>query len=189
MIKALIFDFYGVIRSDEYHGWLSRHSLESKGFKEIIGDLDKGLSTLDQFFNSLSKLSNMPPQKIREEFITEGSLNEQLLALILKLKKKYKIALLSNASSPHLRSVISTAGISKLFDEIVISSEIGHIKPSKEIFNYALDKIGIKPDEAVFIDDNINFVKQARKLGIKSINFTGVDSLISNLKEIGIIIK
>ena len=189
MIKALIFDFYGVIRSNEYHEWLSRHSLSGEKYRNTTTSLDKGLTTLDQFFDSLSKLSNMPSQDIRKEFIAESSINKQLLSLILKLKEKYKIALLSNASSTHLRNVLSSAGITRLFDEIVISSEVGYIKPSEEIFNFVLNKLEVKESEAIFIDDNINFVKAAQKLGIKSINFKGVDSLISNLKEIGIIIK
>ncbi|HEY1644914.1 MAG TPA: HAD family phosphatase [Candidatus Saccharimonadales bacterium] len=190
MIKALIFDFYGVIRSDEYHDWLTNHGLKaSPKLKSAEVSLDKGLETMDDFFENLSKFSDMPASDIKREFKHHASLNKELLALILELKKSYKIALLSNAASSHLRETLDEAGIGKLFDEIVISAEIGYMKPSKEIFNYCLEKLAVRPEEAVFIDDNQRFVEAAKSLGIESISYTGLDSLINTLSGIGIIGK
>lgn len=190
MIKAIIFDFYGVIRSDEYHDWLDRHGLKRGGqLKDLSKDLDKGLTSIDQFFDSLSKLSNIPAEDIRKEFLSHGSLDKRLLAMILELKKKYKVAILSNAASTYLKEIMHEAGIDVLFDEIVISSEIGYIKPSKEIFVHTLNKLGVKPSEAVFIDDNESFCQAAERLGIKSFYYTGYDLLINSLKEMGIINK
>jgi putative hydrolase of the HAD superfamily len=188
VIKAIVFDFYGVIRSDEYHDWLSNHGIKrDKKFTSATANLDKGIDTLDQFFEGLSKLSNIPPEEIRKEFLAQGSLDKELLALILKLKDKYKIALLSNASSSHLRDVMKQANIYNLFDEVVISSEIGYTKPSNQIFDHLLKCLGIKADEAIFIDDNQSFVDAANNLGITGIKYTNVDSLIKSFEEMGII--
>ncbi len=188
MIKAIIFDFYGVIRSDEYHDWLDRHGFKRGGqLGHLSKDLDKGITSMDEFFESLSQLSKVPASEIKQEFVAHASLNMNLLALILQLKKKYKIALLSNASSSYLREVLEESGIGVLFDEIIISSEVGFIKPSIKIFEHTLNKLSVKPVEAIFIDDNENFCQAAEKLGIRSIYFKGLESLISNLKEIGII--
>ncbi|MEI9913799.1 MAG: HAD family phosphatase [Candidatus Saccharibacteria bacterium] len=187
MIKAIIFDFYGVISSDEYHDWLDRHGFERGGeLKNLSKEMDMGVTSIDQFFESLSKLSNIPSTDIRQEFLAFSSLNEELLAKILELKKKYKIALLSNASSSHLRDLMIKAGIDVLFDQIIISSEVGHIKPSKKIFEYALSKLDVKPNEAVFIDDNESFCNAASELGIESVTYRGYKSLLSNFKEMGI---
>ena len=93
MIKAIIFDFYGVIRSDEYHDWLTRHGLvRGSKLKETTNNLGKGLMSIDQFFEKLSKLSGIPADNIRKEFKANASLNDKLLALILELKKQVAAA-------------------------------------------------------------------------------------------------
>ncbi len=184
----MIFDFYGVIRSDEYQDWLTLHGYKrDTKIKNATSKLDKGLMSADEFFESLSKLSNIPPEEIRQEFLAHASLNERLLSLILDLKKSYKIAILSNASSSHLRQVLNDAGINKLFDEVVVSSDIGYTKPSKEIFDHTLNKLGVKAEEALFVDDSPRFVEAAESMGIKGIVYTDLNSLISALKEMGII--
>lgn len=188
MIKAIIFDFYGVIRSDEYHDWLTRHGIKRGGeLDNLSKDLDMGITSIDDFFESLSQLSKIPASDIKQEFLAQGSLNEKLLKIIIDLKKKYKVALLTNANSSYLRALLDETGIGSIFDEVIISSEVGFIKPSKEVFKHTLNKLKIKPAEAIFIDDNPSFCQSAEAIGIKSICFQGVNALISNLKEIGII--
>jgi len=186
MIKAIIFDFYGVIRSDEYHDWLSRHGLEKDNTASMTKEQDAGLKTSDQFFDDLSRKSHIPADKIKREFRSHATLNEKLLALILKLKDNFQIAILSNANSASLRDILRDSSIEQLFDEVIISSEIGMIKPSPEIFSHALKKIGVEPNEAIFIDDNQSFVEAANKLGLIGICFTDFDSLVKQLKIIGL---
>jgi len=186
MIKAIIFDFYGVIRSDDYHNWLSRHGFKNDNKASMTKDQDAGIKTSDQFFEALSIMSHMPADKIKKEFNNRASLNEKLLALILNLKNNYKIAILSNANSDSLRNILKDASIEQLFDEVIISSEIGIIKPSPEIFTHALRKLQVEPNEAIFIDDNPEFVDAATKLGITGICFTDFNPLVGQLKKIGL---
>lgn len=187
MIKAIIFDFYGVIRSDEYNDWLSGHGLKRSGqFKDVTSRLDKGLTTVEQFFSDISELSGIPLEQIRREFSENVSLNQELLALILELKKTYKIGLLSNASS-RLRELLQTAGITKLFDYVAISSEIGVTKPDKQAFEHTLSQLGVSPEEAIFIDDTPRFVEAATALGMKGLVYTDFDSINKQLKTVGII--
>ncbi|MHB1864920.1 MAG: HAD family hydrolase [Candidatus Saccharimonadales bacterium] len=189
MVKAIIFDFFGVIRRDEYHNWLESHGLKRGGkLDNLSKDMDKGITTVDEFFEELSRFSGIAATKIKQEFL-EGSIDKRLVNLIINLKEHYKIGLLSNASSIYIRTILRKTGIADLFDQIIISSEIGYIKPSNKIFDLAINKLEVRPSEAIFIDDNASFCKAAEALGIKSINFVSYKELIINLKEMGIMVE
>ena len=188
MVKAIIFDFYGVIRSNEYRDWTLKHIVSHDKFKKAASSLDMGKTSPEEFFDSLSKLSGIPAYDIQKEFTSNASLNKDLLSLIYKLKTKYKIALISNASSSNLRDILASAGIDKLFDYLTISSEIGYVKPSPEIFDHTLEELGIEANEAVFVDDNQSFVQTAESIGMKGIAYTDFDSLVNDLQKIGIMV-
>ena len=66
-------------------------------------------------------------------------------------------------------------------DDIIISAEINKIKPNKDFYNYILNKHKIKPQELLFLDDNINNINGAKELGINTIK---VDKETELLKEI-----
>lgn len=66
-----------------------------------------------------------------------------------------RIALVSNAarSAETYRRILNSLGIGKYFDHFVISSEVGYLKPRKEIFQYALKLLDVRPHEALHIGD------------------------------------
>lgn len=87
-----------------------------------------------------------------------------------------KLFLLSNISkgfAENYKRVPQLKALFDLFDGLVFSGPIGIIKPSKEIFNYLLEKYSLKADETVFIDDNKNNTEGSIKAGINSILFDG----------------
>ena len=185
-IKAILFDFFGVIRSDEYESWLKRHGYERTGaFAEISKSSDSGATTLQQSFDELSSLSHIPALDIQLEFETYDTVDEDVVKIIRTLKKHYKIGLLSNSNGDHLRDTLKECGLGSLFDEIVISGEVGYIKPSKEIFLYALNQMQAKPEETIFIDDNKVNVDSAIKLGIKGLWFKDSQTLENDLRNLG----
>ena len=102
------------------------------------------------------------------------------------LKAKYRIALLSNAPSAFIRELLAAHELERHFHEIVISSEVGMIKPSTEIFEYTLSRLGVPAVEAIFIDDNPGHVAAAEKLGITGIQFLSAKQLRSDLIKAGI---
>ncbi len=66
-----------------------------------------------------------------------------------------------------------------LFDGLVFSGPLGITKPSKEIFEYLLDKYNLKAEESVFIDDNAGNVTGAESVGIKGLLFKGSAEIMS----------
>lgn len=111
-------------------------------------------------------------------------LNYELIDIIKYLRdKNYKIALLSNNSS-ELRQKLSNDNILELFDEIVISSEVGCQKPQPEIFDILFSKLNLKANEVIFIDDTLRSLEGAEKIGYIPILYKDNDSLKSDLSSI-----
>ncbi len=95
--------------------------------------------------------------------------------------KRYRIGLLSNAPSTFIRALFAEHDLERLFHEIIISSEVGMVKPNTDIFKLTLQKLDVSPSEAVFIDDNKKHVQAAEKSGIKGLQFTSANNLRKQL--------
>ena len=68
-----------------------------------------------------------------------------------------------------------------MFDVVVCSGDVGLVKPDPAIFQLTLDRLGVAPDEAIFIDDSPGHVAAARALGLQGIHFTTAEALASDL--------
>ncbi len=190
-IKAVIFDFFEVIHTDMYQSWLHEHGYERKGnFEEYANTLDAGGISQGQFFQNLSDVSGQTEEHIREYFSEAGHIDFAMIDLIREIHLNYPTALLSNAGGEFLRPLLDKFDIPELFNEIVISSEVGFIKPSPEIFTHVLEKLSVQANEAAFIDDNSANTASATRMGIQAIQYTGdISKLRLDLEDIGIKLK
>lgn len=189
MIKAVVFDFFDVIRSDSYNAWLKNHGfVREEGFLTASQKMDSGQIDMDSFFELLGSLSGQDSVSIKEEFKSVSKINHDVLDIISKLKSEYSIGLLSNAESKHLREILQNNYLEKYFDEIIISSEVGYIKPSKEIFDVMLNRMNLSASEVVFIDDSRSHIEGAEKSGIKGIQFLNAEQLVKDLRELGVVV-
>ena len=187
MIKAIIFDFFGVIHADPYQRWLNKYGFKREGaFADASNMVDKNFISWQEFFERLSELSGQPITSIKEIFYEDKQVDDSLVLLIRKLKQSYKIGLLSNASGTYLRPILKEYGINDLFDTDIISAEVGIIKPDPEIFKLTLSRLETVPKEAVFIDDNAYNTEAASTLGVHSILYKDLASLKEILSEMGI---
>ncbi len=185
VIKAIIFDFFDVIRTDAYNTWLKAHNLAREGeYADAAVQQDLGNETVQRFFERLSELQGRP---ITSEEIDSGAkVHHDVLAIAEELRKHYKIALLSNAPSVFLRGLLTKHDLERYFDEIIISSEVQMVKPDPQIFTLMLSRLGVEPSETIFIDDNIGHVTAAQKLGIHSIQFVSAAQLQKDLRAAGV---
>jgi HAD superfamily hydrolase (TIGR01509 family) len=63
---------------------------------------------------------------------------------------------------------------------------VGARKPDLKIYRRVLKKIGLRPEETVFIDDMKSFISGARKTGMHAIHFKGRSALLKALRKLGI---
>ncbi|MCK5040628.1 MAG: HAD family phosphatase [Candidatus Aenigmarchaeota archaeon] len=199
MIKAIIFDFGGVVEKFDNDIFLEKISkFSDKGVEElneliyVSSDLPRkyemGLISSGEFFRKISEMCNLSLSK--QEFIeayTDIFCPIQTThRLIKKLKNKYKISLLSNTSHWDFEHGIKKSEVFSLFDFMTLSFEVGARKPEEKIYLDALDKLKLKPQECVFIDDVVEYVEGANKTGINGIHYTSYDKLLDCLKKLDV---
>ena len=98
---------------------------------------------------------------------------EGITELVSEIKKNGKSLYLLSNFNQRLRGEFDIFPVLKLFDGLVISGEIGMVKPNEEIYRYILDKYALVPEECIFIDDNKNNIAACEKIGINGYLFDG----------------
>ena len=107
----------------------------------------------------------------------EGTYKENVnLALQLK-KQGYSIYLLSNFPGDQFEKYRLQNSYIDMFDDRIISGNVGLAKPDKKIYELAVQKFSLIPEESLFIDDKIENTTSAEKLGIKTIHLENPNAL------------
>lgn len=114
------------------------------------------------------------------------SLNPPVLQIMKRLKRNYRLVLLSNTDTMRFGFLRKKFPEILIFDEYVLSFEVGFMKPHPQIYKEALKKAGFPAKECVFIDDREENIKAAAKLGINGIQMGPQTDLVAILKEAGL---
>jgi putative hydrolase of the HAD superfamily len=121
---------------------------------------------------------------LRRDYFSGDRLNYRLITLIHDLREQgYPLALLSN-ESVRLRDRLIELELHDLFDHILISAEIGMMKPDPTAFRVALQSLQVRPHEAVFIDDALPNIRGAQQLGIHAVLFRHNTDLRDELRKL-----
>lgn len=174
MIKAIIFDFDGTISNRQ----MNAYTIFDDYVKDIFKDMTKMEyeAMLQDFLTDdcngtinckyrlapfINKYKDYLPENFEDDFIAfyyeymwkYCVLKPETRDVLTKLKGKYKMAILSNGQSKSQHDKIDYMNINEFFDEIVVSGDIGINKPNKEIFEIMADRLGVKPEECMFVGD------------------------------------
>ena len=195
-IKALIWDLEGVLMlTDDDNLPLTvakklnapYEKVREIFFSDTNDKVDLGEITQDHFNEYVLDTLQISRDKkyLLEEVINEEFyIDEELLKKIAGMRREYKTGLLSNFSNDLRPKIENEWAIASAFDEIIISCEVGMIKPDPAIFNLMLDRLGVKVDESVFIDDRIKNIDGAKELGLHTIFFTDKEQALGELARI-----
>lgn len=131
------------------------------------------LSTLDHWRSVLASLGLEESRlaEVQAGFWGGDRLDTALVDLLRSLRGRYRTALLSNAWDDLRQILIERWGITDAFDEIIISAEVGLAKPDPAIYHLASQRLGVEPQQAVFVDDMLRNVHAAREQGMYAIQF------------------
>jgi epoxide hydrolase-like predicted phosphatase len=196
-IKAIIFDFGGVLlRTVDFSPrerlasllGMSRIELEEFIFGGVSGyQAQRGEISVQQHWANLAEqlhYSDYQFKSLVEEFFAKDELDKNLLDYVHSLHKSYKTALLSNAFGD-LRQIISERWqFEDAFDDILISAEVGLVKPDARIFQMAVKRLGIESAQVVFIDDMRRNVEGAKQVGLQAIRFQNPQQMRFDLDQI-----
>ena len=122
---------------------------------------------------------------------------EHVLMVLQELKKKHRLGLVSNfAYPPAIKQTLRKFRLSKFFDVVVISGDVGWRKPSSKIFEKALEALQVSASEAVFVgDEPFHDIAGAKQVGMKTVllrrlgeketaDTSNPDNIISGLEEL-----
>ena len=107
--------------------------------------------------------------ELRSRYLASGfGLYDGVLQTLSVLRSKYKLALVSNCSVG-LSDAIEALGLVSFFKTMVLSYEVGSLKPERQIYAEALERLGFEPEECVFVSDEIGDLEGAREVGLKTL--------------------
>lgn len=187
MIKAIIFDCFGVLAEDAWLPFKRQYIGDNIELANQVGDLGKqneyGLIANDEYFAQTAELISVDEATLRE-VLGRRVPNEELFAHIrTELKPKYKIGLLSNANYDVTKELF-TPEQAELFDATVMSFECKLIKPDERMFQLTADRLGVLPDECLFIDDVERYCVAAEEFGMQTILYEDIIKLKPQLAQL-----
>jgi epoxide hydrolase-like predicted phosphatase len=195
-IRAVYFDLGGVIVRTEFQAprqhLAERYGMEYEGLSKLVFESESsrqasiGLISEDEHWAAVASRLYLPEseiQAIREEFFAGDITDLDLLDFMRGLRRKLKVGLISNAWSG-LRPWIVSKKFEDAFDAMTISAEAGVMKPDARIYQIALEKLGVKASESVFLDDFAENVAGARAVGMQAIHFTQPEQALKELKQL-----
>ena len=197
MIKAIIFDFGRVISAQKppslFRSYEDELGLEPGTINSIMFDSEAwqealvGRKTAEEFWYEIGPELGLNSfnevDAFRHRYRADEEINEGVLNIISRLHGNYKLAVLSN-SPPGLAQWLADWNIINLFEVVFCSGDEGIAKPDPKAFELTLERLGLKPNEAVFIDDTREHVEAARKLGLHGILFTTAEELERELGDL-----
>jgi putative hydrolase of the HAD superfamily len=135
-----------------------------------------------------SKLSLAQLRQLRDWDVEMWSdVDPAMLAWVDTLRAyKLKIALLSNMHADMARHFRRHFDWVNKFDTAVLSAEIRSVKPEPGIYLRTVEALGVRPEEALFIDDRERNIRGANEVGIKAIRFDSIEQLARELEKIGL---
>jgi len=198
MINTIIFDLGQVIVSFDWMPALQHAAQHTdKSLEEIVvyfSDFKndhlfvEGKMSGQEFYDQVQSVFNFSLSlgEFRDLYNSIFSPMPETDDVISKLSQHYRLALLSNTNEFHFPYVMEEYPILNYFDECIVSYEAHCQKPHPQIYQKTLERLDVRPQQALFIDDNEENVNAATQLGIRGIHFTGTESLLAGLEKYGV---
>jgi HAD superfamily hydrolase (TIGR01509 family) len=195
-IRALISDLFDVLlisedttrcrayeqRMNLPEGGLLQAMLRSPYFREAVA----GRATGEELWRDVACSIGEQPANwsmLVDIHCSMFILNTDLLAFFRSLRPRYKIAILSNASSEVRTWITKAFHLERDVDLITISAEERYHKPQPEIFRIVLDRLGVQPEEALFIDDEARYIASAQAVGMHAVQFRNTTQVINEIRQ------
>jgi epoxide hydrolase-like predicted phosphatase len=193
-IRAVIFDFGGVLvrmvddrprlKLAQQLGIPLSQLDDLVFFSDSAKKASRGEITISMHWDAVREALGIQPADMAgflEQYWSADDVNWELLEYIRKLHPHYKVGLLSNAWDDLRQTLHERWNIDGLFDELIISAEVKMVKPDPRIFHLVLERLGVRPAEAVYVDDIWENVVAARREGLFAIQYQDAQTTLGEL--------
>jgi FMN phosphatase YigB (HAD superfamily) len=187
MIRAIIFDCFGVLCAD---GWLPFKKAHFSADPALWGQAsalnvqcDAGEITYPDFIQQIAELSGVSPEQVDAE-LTHNPTDDALFKYIAEeLHGTYKLGILSNAGENWLERIFTPDQLA-LFDATLLSHEIGVTKPHPNMYHTIAERLGTQPAECLFVDDQPKYITGAKSVGMRTLAYTDFAQFRSELETL-----
>ena len=189
MIKAILFDCFGVLYPDTY--WtMARQKLgdrlaeHERQLHDLIKQVDLGYMTRDELWGGFGEIVGMSKDEVYEDLKKFSGLDTRLLRFIEKNKPHYAFGMISNVGHGFIERIFTEKPASYYFDTIVLSSDVGFVKPDRRIYELAANNLKRTPQECVFIDDIEKNVDGALEVGMQGIHYQSYEDFVQKINTL-----
>lgn len=196
-IKAIFFDVGGVLVRTLDRGprarLAARLGMTYAVLDELVFNGEHGLKaqrgelSADEHWEYVCREVGWPyarRSELEAEFFGGDVLDQELVEAVRGWHGRYKTGIISNALG-NLRATIENQWhMADAFDVIIVSAEVGVMKPDPRIFQTALQPLAVQPAEAVFVDDFAHNVEGARQVGMQAIQFHSPEQVLQELAAV-----
>jgi len=195
-IKAVFFDFGGVIQRTEYQAprqqLAQRFGMEYEDIDNVVFNSPTakqatvGEISVEKHWEAVAKRLKVDKKeiaKVEAEFFAGDLVDLSILDYLRSLRPRFVTGLISNAWSD-MREYLVRKKINDAFDHLTISAEIGVAKPEAKIYQLALEQAQVKAGEAVFVDDVLANIEACEEVGMKGIHFKDPHASMEQLKKL-----
>lgn len=187
MITTIIFDCFGVLQIDAAQSFLDQHPDKRKELLEIRDQADRGVLDRPQVLNAFAQICTMDASEVEAVLMHEHAPNVALFKVISKLRNNgYKIGMLSNLGRGWFQDLFPETEVQQLFDDILVSGDVRMAKPQPEIYTLSLQRLGVKAEEVLFVDDREENCSGARAVGMRAYRYKELQPFLQELASLGI---
>ena len=137
---------------------------------------DYGYISHEAYVQRVSEMTEKTTDEIEEIMRADHVRNEPLVAYVRSLHPQYKVGLLSNVGRGVMSQLFSSEEQRELFDVVVLSSDVGMVKPQPEIYQLVAKQLGVSSEECLMIDDLAVNIDGAEAVGMKGVVFTTTEN-------------
>lgn len=176
MIKAIIFDCFGVLIQDPFDVMLSeldeKDPERARRVIRIIESATVGRIGVRQSQVQIASLFGVSQEEYVSKLRMGRAKNVGLLKYAEHLRRSYKTGILSNVAKDGLADLFTEEELDRCFDIVLTSGGIGYAKPNARAYEITANELGLKLDECLMIDDREDYCVAARNAGMQSIKYT-----------------
>ncbi len=199
MIEAIIFDLGGVLFTngtkrlaqyiaDTYHKDYDV-VYQFLNYSDVGNAYREGKITRDDFWKAFEEKFGLHKdiKTIEQKWFDVYEIVEDTKEIITELSQKYKLYFLSDNVKERAEAAEKKYGFLSLFTGGIFSHEVGVRKPNPGIYQLILQKVGMRPEKTLFIDDKEMNLPPAKTLGMNALLFTNVEQFRKDLKSLSLL--
>jgi epoxide hydrolase-like predicted phosphatase len=194
-IKAIVFDIGGVLEITPNLStdaqWEKKLNLKENELYERLHEIWRGGTigtiSIQQVHENIGKIMNWDETQVNEymgdvwkEYL--GTLNVELADYFRNLRPKYQTAIISNSFVGAREQEAKHYQFDTICDFIIYSHEVGLRKPDPKIFELTCQKLGLQPNEVIFVDNHADVYASALEMGMHCFEFKDNAQIIAKIE-------